>query len=82
MLALIVAGANIDKEKIDMEKLFFVAVEKGNVDAVHICLNEGVDRSVQNADGLRALQIASALENEVLRKILLRAPTVVFGNFG
>ncbi|KAL8720876.1 MAG: hypothetical protein Q9225_002321 [Loekoesia sp. 1 TL-2023] len=84
MLALVVAGANIDKGKIDVEKLFFVAVETGNVDAVQVCLNEGVDRSVQNADGLRALQIASAVgdEAEAVKQVLLRAPTLVFENVG
>ena len=55
MLELIVAGASIDKQEIDLEKLFFTAVEKGNVEAVHVLLSEGVDRSVQNLDGLRAL---------------------------
>ena len=82
MLELIVAGASIEKQEIDLEKLFFTAVEKGNVEAVHVLLSEGVDRSVQNSDGLRALQIAAAFGNEDMRQVLLRAPTVLFGAAG
>ena len=82
MLALIVAGASIDKQKIDLEKLFFVAVEKGDVAAVQNLLNEGVDRSVENAEGLRALHIATATGDEAMKQVLLRAPTVVFGAAG
>ena len=79
MMALIVAGASVDRQKIDLEKLFFVAVEGGNVGAVQALLNEGVDRSVQNAEGLRALQIATALSDEAMSQVLRRAPTVLFG---
>ncbi|KAI4120417.1 MAG: hypothetical protein LQ338_007037, partial [Usnochroma carphineum] len=82
MLALIVAGAYIDKGKINMEKLFFTAVHEGNADVVQVCLNVGVDRSVQNADGLRALQIAQAAEHTAVEQVLKRAPTVNFGPVG
>lgn len=78
MLTLIKAGASIDKLKINVEKLFFVAVEEGDTEAAQVLLSEGVDRWAQNAEGLRALQIAAAMGDEPMRQVLLRAPTIAF----
>ena len=82
MLALIEAGAAINKQKIKTEKLFFFAVEQGRVSAVRVLLEKhGVDRSVQNENGLRAKQIAEAAEDVEMMRILNAAATVNFQSF-
>lgn len=80
MLALIEARATLDKQKINTNHIFFFAVEQGNVNAVRILIEKhGVDRSMQNADGVRALQIAIAAEDEDMMVLLRSAETVNFG---
>ena len=80
MLALIEARATLDKQKIDTNHLFFFAVEQGNVNAVRILIEKhGVDRSIQNGEGVRALQIAIAADDEDMVMLLRSAETVNFG---
>lgn len=79
MLALIEANAMVEKRKIDVKKLFFFAVEQKNVAATRILIEKhGVDRSVQNSDGLRAEQIAKAAEDTDMMLLLRDASTVIF----
>ena len=79
MLALIEASANVDKQKIDTKQVFFFAVEQGRVASVQLLVEKhGVDRSMQNANGLRALQIATAADDEAMMKLLRSASTVNF----
>ena len=81
MLALIEAQATVDKQKIDANKLFFFAVEQRNVTAAKILIEKhAVDRSIQNADGVRALQIATAADDEDMMMLLRSASTVNFGD--
>ena len=81
MLALIEAHATLNKQKIDANKLFFFAVEQGNVTAAQILIEKhGVDRSIQNADGVRALQIATAADDEDMMMLLRSASTVNFAD--
>ena len=83
MLALIRRGADVDERKIDMNKLFFFAVEQRDADSARILLRQhGVDRSVQNADGVRAMQIAEAAEDKDMMAVLSSAPTVMGGGGG
>ena len=80
MLALICQGAAVDEKKIDINKLFFFAVEQRDVHSARILLRQhGVDRSVQNADGVRAIQIAEAAEDKDMMAVLNSAPTVMGG---
>lgn len=80
MLALICRGADIDERKIDINKLFFFAVEQRDANSARILLRQhGVDRSVQNADGVRAMQIAEAGEDKDMITVLHSAPTVMGG---
>ena len=80
MLELIKAGVDVDKKKIDVNRLFFFAVEQGDTESAKILLYQhGVDRSVQNADGVRARQIAEAAEDESMMRVLDSAPTVMAG---
>ena len=79
MLVLVEASAVLDKKKIDSKKLFFFAVEQGNVAATQILVGKhGVDRSIQNADGVRALQIAKAADDEDMMMLLRSTSTVNF----
>lgn len=78
MLALICRGADVDERKIDINKLFFFAVEQRDADSARILIRQhGVDRSVQNADGVRAMQIAEAAEDNDMMAVLNSAPTVM-----
>ncbi|MCJ1279828.1 hypothetical protein MMC21_007652 [Puttea exsequens] len=77
MLLLIDSGAKMDKTKIDWKELFFFAVEQGNDSVVKTMIDKhGVDRSVQNKDGLRAIQIATSRQDQDMMKVLNVAPTV------
>lgn len=84
MLVLIKADVNnitVDKCEIDLKRLFFFAVEKGYVDAVERLIEVyGVDRSVQNSEGLRAIKIAEAADDEEMVRLLVAAPTVYVGD--
>lgn len=80
MLALIRQGATVDKRKININNLFFFAVEQQDAESTRILLRQhGVDRSVQNADGVRAMQIAEAAEDADMMAVLNSAPTVMGG---
>lgn len=80
MLALVRRGAAVDERKIDMNRLFFFAVEQRDADSARVLLRQhGVDRSVQNAHGVRAMQIAEAAEDTEMMAALSSAPTVVGG---
>ena len=79
-LELIRQGANVDKRKIDINRLFFFAVEQQDAESARILLRQhGVDRSIQNADGVRAIQIAEAAEDTKMMAVLNSAPTVADG---
>ena len=83
MLALICRGAEVDKRKIDIHNLFFFAIERRDADSARILLrHHGVDRSAQNAEGLRAMQIAEAGEDEDMIAVLNSAPKVIGGGVG
>ena len=76
MLALIDAGADVDEKKINTTELFFFAVEQRKAASAQILLHQhGVDRSVQNADGVRAMQIAEAADDKDMIRVLSSAPT-------
>ena len=83
ILVLIKADINniaVDKREIDLKSLFFFAVEKGDVDAVERLIGVyGVDRSVQNSEGLRATKIAEAADDDEMVRVLVAAPTVYVG---
>ena len=79
MLTLVEAKAKVDKQKIDTERLFFFAVEQGKAVPAQILIEKyGVDRSTQNRDGVRAIQIATAADDADMLRLLKSAPTVNF----
>ncbi len=86
MLVLIKADATnvaVERRKIDLKRLFFFAVERGDADAVGQLIGEyGIDRSVQNSEGWRAVQIARAADDEAMIRLLNAAPTVYIGGGG
>lgn len=66
-LALIEAGADIDSRKIDVQTLFFSAIELRNAKAVDILLGKGAD-VLAKQDGVPALELAKNIgDSEVLR---------------
>ena len=70
----------LNNRMIDLKRLFFFAVESGDVDAVGRLIDDyGVDRSVQNSEGLRAIKIAEAAEDEAMMRLLSAAPTMYVG---
>lgn len=56
-IALIEAGASVDKDKIDVQKIFFAALELCKPRAVKILLEEGADVLAKNKDRLTVIQI-------------------------
>ncbi|CAF9939508.1 hypothetical protein IMSHALPRED_001530 [Imshaugia aleurites] len=91
MLLLIKADVNVtaladqprQQHKIDLKRLFFFAVEEKDAKAVGRLIEEyGVDRSVQNSEGWRAVQIARAADDEAMVRVLNAAPTVYMGEEG
>ena len=80
MFVLLEAGAHLDKGKIDTKALFFTAIDEGRARTVQILLERwGVDRSMQNKEGVRAMNIARANEDTKMELVLRSAPTVNFG---
>lgn len=79
----VTAAADQRQRKIDLKRLFFFAVEERDADAVGRLIGEyGVDRSVQNSEGWRAVQIARAADDEAMVRLLNAAPTVYMGEGG
>ena len=69
-----------DRKKIDIKGLFFAAIEQRNTASAKVVLYQhGMDRSVQNADGVSARQIAEAAEIYDMICVLHSAPTVMRG---
>lgn len=80
MLALICRGADFNEKKIDMNRLFFFAVEQRDADSARILLRQhGVDGSIQNADGVRAIQIAEAGDDKTMIAELNSTSTIMGG---
>ena len=59
-IALIEAGAAINKDKIDVQSMFFDAVELGSLKAIQALINKGADVLAKNDEGMTAMQIAKA----------------------
>lgn len=76
MLALIEAGAHIDKEIIDIQIIFFHAVEQGNVRCAEILLKHGANRSERDEDGILPKQMAEAHGDGEMMRALRNAPTI------
>lgn len=85
MLALVKGGATINKKKIttaQVIKMFFFAVEQSDVVAARKLIEEhGVNPIVKNENGLTAMQIARAADDEEMMLLLRSAPSVNFKDF-
>jgi len=64
-ITLIEAGAMIDVEKLDLQKLLLAAVELDSVRAVQQLIKAGADVLAQDEHGRTALQIAKSTGNDV-----------------
>lgn len=70
-VALIEAGAEIDTDKIDVQAMFFAAIELNNVLAVDALINRGkADVLSRNNEGMTPLQLAKANDNGEMIQLL------------
>ncbi|KAL9118335.1 MAG: hypothetical protein Q9187_005122, partial [Circinaria calcarea] len=69
-IALIEAGAKIDATKIDVQDMFFAAVELGNVKAIGILLATGAEVLGRNEEGQTAMQLATKATHSEMIQLL------------
>ena len=77
-VALIDAGARVDPASIDVQTLFFKAVELGNVKVVRRLVDDkahNVDVWAKNSDGTRAIQIAIDADDIEMIRALRSSPS-------
>ncbi|MDR0328492.1 MAG: ankyrin repeat domain-containing protein [Planctomycetaceae bacterium] len=48
-----------------------IAIQNGNMDIINILLSDGCDLSARNADGQTPLDLATAMNNEQIVRLLL-----------
>ncbi|KAI9790609.1 MAG: hypothetical protein M1816_004941 [Peltula sp. TS41687] len=77
-IALVEAGANVDPDAVNVQKLFFAAVEQGRVEAVKILLDKKVDPLAKNEKGLVARQIATETGKVEMMRLLDSTRSFVF----
>ena len=71
-ITLVGAGAQIDTHKVNVQKLFFVAVKAGSVKAVEAAIAHGADAAARDDDGMTGVQVAIAADDEDM-VVLLRS---------
>lgn len=70
-IALIEAGAEIDVAKIEVQTMFFAAIEMGNIKAVEALIKRGkADVLSRNSEGLTSLQVAKANDDGEMIRLL------------
>ncbi|MCJ1361877.1 Ankyrin-3 [Acarospora aff. strigata] len=69
-IALIEAGARIDTQTNNIQRLFFAAVERGSVKAVEILIDLGADVLTKDTDGRRAWQLARQADDVEMIQLL------------
>ena len=78
-IALIEAGATFDSKAINVQRVFFAAVERGKIAAVKVFLDRNmVDPIRKNEEGLTARQIAKMTGNVEMIRLLDPARSFVF----
>ncbi len=75
-IVLIEAGAKIDVQKIQVQKLFFLAIQLGCVKAVKILIKNGANVLDRSAEGLTPLQAAKLADQGEIMQILRTTPTI------
>ena len=76
-IALIEAGADLDKNYINVDKMFFEAVKLRSIDAVEILMKKGADMLGRDEEGFTALQIAKSAGDVELTRVLNSLPSVI-----
>lgn len=69
-IALIEQGAEIDRQKIDIQRIFFAAIEQTNVKVVKLLLKLGADVVHRNMNGITAIQLAQDFGNDEMIRVL------------
>lgn len=73
-VALVEAGADIDADEIEVQKMFFAAIELNNVPAADALINRGrADVLSRNNEGMTPLQLAKANENGEMIQLLKKS---------
>ena len=68
------------KKLTKLEQEFFIAAKKPDIDALELCIQKGVDTSVQDHQGLTALDHANALSDP--QDLVVKRGTVGTRNAG
>lgn len=77
-IALIEQGAEIDRQKIDIQRMFFAAIEQNNVTVVKLLLQLRADVLSRNMDGITAIQLAQEVGNEKVMRVLQSSPSFYY----
>ncbi len=72
---LIVAGADLNNQRLEIQYLFFGAVEQGNVAATSRLIEQGANVMAKNEQGRTALEIAKEMDNGELMQVVVSSKT-------
>lgn len=77
-ITLIEQGAEIDRQKVDIKRMFFAAIEQSNVTVVKLLLRIRADVLSRNMDGTTAIQLAQEMGNEEVMRVLQSSPSFYY----
>jgi ankyrin repeat protein len=77
-IALIEADATIDPQKIQVQQLFFAAIQLGSVKSVQALLANGANILDRNPEGLTPRQVAKGANQGEILQLLMTTPSVVY----
>lgn len=77
-IALIEQGAEINRQKIDIKKMFFASIEQSNIKVVKLLLRLGADVLSRNMEGITAIQLAQEIGNDQMVRVLQSSPSFYY----
>lgn len=77
-IALIEQGSEIDKQRIDIKRTFFAAIEENNVKVVKLLLRLSADVLSRNVEGTTAIQLAEEIGNKEMIRVLQSSPSFYY----
>ena len=77
-IALIEQGSEIDKQRIDIKRTFFAAIEENNVKVVKLLLRLSADVLSRNMEGTTAIQLAEEIGNKEMIRVLQSSPSFYY----
>lgn len=78
VIALVEQGAEIDKQKIDIKKMLFAAIEHSNLKVVKLLLRLRADVLSRNMEGTTAIQLAQEIGNDKILRVLQSSPSFYY----